>query len=88
MKINPDYVLNTVNEEYVVVAVGESAERFCGMIRLNETRAFLWGKMQDECTEASLIQELVQEYHITESTAKEAVRSFLEQIVETGAILR
>ena len=42
MKIKDGFIVNKVGSQHVVVPVGEaSMERHC-MIRLNDTRAFLW----------------------------------------------
>ena len=47
MKINQDFTIQKVGGSYVAVAVGETSKSFHGMIRLNETGAFLWKKMAE-----------------------------------------
>ena len=48
MKIKDNYVLQTMADEYIVVPVGEEADRVHGIIKLNETGAFLWKRMAGE----------------------------------------
>ena len=47
MKIKNGFILRNVSDAYVVVAVGEAAKDFNGMITLNETGAFLWKTLAD-----------------------------------------
>ena len=42
MKIKDNYVLQEVAKEYLVVPIAEEADRLQGIIRLNESGAFLW----------------------------------------------
>ncbi len=42
MKIKDGFVLEKVGGDYLAVAVGELADTFSGMVKLNETGAFLW----------------------------------------------
>ncbi len=80
MKIKSDYILHSMGNEFVVVAVGERTEEFRGMIRLNATGAFLWERMQSECDEKTLAEALMAEYGITKKLAGEAVASFAAQL--------
>ena len=47
MKIKNGFILRNFSDAYVVVAVGEAAKDFNGMITLNETGAFLWKTLAD-----------------------------------------
>ncbi len=82
MKIKSGFVLHSIGNEHVVVAVEERTKDFRGMIRLNDTGAFLWKQMEKDCTEQSLTDALIKEYGITAELAKEAVASFLSQFSE------
>ncbi len=86
MKIKSGFILHTMGNENVVVAVEERTTEFRGMIRLNSTGAFLWKLMEQGCTEKALADALVKEYGITDETANEAVRSFIEQFADTDVI--
>ncbi len=80
MKLKSGFVLHSMGQEHVVVAVEERTKEFCGMIRLNGTGAFLWKQLQQECTFADLAAALVQEYGISQEVAEDAVASFLRQL--------
>ncbi len=86
MKIKTDYVLHSMGNEYVVVAVNDRTEELRGMIRLNETGAFLWREMMNDCTEETLVQALTEKYEVSRETASDAVHSFLEQLSAVDVI--
>lgn len=48
MKIKNGFVLEEVGGSYLAVAVGERADDFSGLVRLNGTGAFLWNLMKDK----------------------------------------
>lgn len=81
MRINQDFTLQKVGGSYVAVAVGETSKNFHGMIRLNETGAFLWGKMAEkDCTEEDLVDALLEEYEIDRETATRDVHTMIENL--------
>ena len=59
MRINPDFTIQKVGGSWVAVAVGETSKTFHGMVRLNETGAFLWKMLAEkDCTEEELVEGL------------------------------
>ena len=81
MRINKDFTIQQVGVSYGAVAVGESSRTFHGMIRLNETGAFLWKRMaQQDCTEESLVDALLAEYEVDRATATADVRRILDTL--------
>ncbi len=86
MKIKSGFVLHTVGGERVAVAVGERTTQFSGMIRLNETGAFMWRLLESGCTEPELQKALVKEYGISNELAEKAVKSFVSQLSNADVI--
>ena len=81
MQINRDFTIQKVGASYVAVAVGETSKEFHGMIRLNETGAFLWKKMAErDCTEEDLVEALLGEYEIDRETAAADVRRMIADL--------
>lgn len=50
IKIKEGFLLRKVAGDHVVVPVGEAGKVFHGMIRLNDTGAFLWEQCRKETT--------------------------------------
>ncbi len=80
MKIKDGFMLRKVCEEFVVVAVGRQTLDFKGIIRLNDTGAFLWEQLQKECTSEELAAALAAEYAVDEATARADADEFIQSL--------
>lgn len=86
MKINENFLLREVAGNTIVVPVGEAAEKFNGMVKLNETGIFLWRALQQETNEAEVTEALCQEYEVDEATAKKDVAAFIQLLHNAGIL--
>lgn len=82
MKIKENLILKSIAGNHIVVPVGAENLDFKGMITLNDTGAFLWNRLIQECTEEELVQSLLAEYEVDESTAREGVAAFIQKLQE------
>lgn len=80
MKIKEGFVLRNICGDYVVIAVGKQTLDFQGIIKLNETGAFLWEKLQQDCTAEELLAAMQAEYAVDEATAREDIRAFIDSL--------
>lgn len=87
MKIKEGYILREVLGNFIVVAVGDAALDFNGVISLNETGAFLWGVLEKGATEDELLDALTEEYEIDETVAKTDILVFLEKLREAEILV-
>lgn len=81
MKIKSGFVIREIAGQYMAVPVGERVNDLHGMIALNETGAFIWKLLENEKTEEELARALTEEYEVSYEEALEAVREFLELIL-------
>ena len=86
MKIKEGFVLHSVGDENVVVAIGKMTKKFRGMIRLNSTGAFIFRQLEKETDEKGIIDALIAEYGIDEQTAKTAATTFVSQLKDAGVL--
>ena len=87
MKLKDGFVLNKVGGSYLAVAVGDRADEFSALIKLNGTGAFLWELLaKRDCTDKELTEMLVSEYDAPEELAKADVTRFLEQLRSGGLL--
>ncbi len=82
MKIKSGFVLRNICDSYVVIAMGERASEYRGMIKLNDTGAFLWEQLQQERTAEELSQAMIAEYDVDFQTAKEGIEAFVKALRE------
>lgn len=88
MKIKSGFMLRKVGGRNVVVAVGAASREFNGIIKLNETGAFLWELLKTERTPEELTAALLAEYDIGEDTAAADVGAFLKKLEEAELLAR
>lgn len=83
---NDAFLLNSVVGSWVVVPIGAAAEKFPGMVTLNETGRFLWELLETDQTESTLVNALTQRYEVSADQAAADVRKFLEPLLKIGAV--
>ncbi len=87
MQIKKDFTIQKVGNSYIAVAVGETSKTFHGMVRLNETGAFLWKKMSEgDVTVDELVDALLSEYEVDRETAAHDVEQLVAQFRESGIL--
>lgn len=86
MKIKEDFVLRKVADSYVVVPVNKLTLDFNGIINLNETGAFLFEKLQNDCEKADLLSAMLDEYEVSEQKASADIDSFIKKLREADVL--
>ena len=80
MKARDGFILRSMGENHLVVPVGSATVDFRCIITLNDTGAFLWNRLQDECTEEELVKSMLGEYDVAEDVAARDVAAFVEEL--------
>ena len=86
MKIKEGFILRKVGIQFVVAATGKASEHFNGMMRLNESGAFAFRLMQQGIAEEELTIRLMEEYEVSEQTARKDVAAFTAALREADAL--
>ncbi len=87
MKIKDGFVLRNICGEYVVVAIGKQTLDFKGLIKLNETGAFLWEQLQNDCTAEQLETAMLAEYDVDAATAKADIDAFIDALTKAALLV-
>lgn len=80
MKIKEGFLLRNVAGNHVVVPIGEATIDFNGMMSLNGTGAFLFGKLIEGTSKEQLIKDLMDEYDISIELATKDVEDFILKV--------
>lgn len=88
MKVTNDMILREIAGEHILIPVGETAIKVHGMISLSESGLLLWKKLQNDCTEADLLDTILSEYEIDQATAQQDVRTFLGKLNAIGILIQ
>lgn len=83
---NEAFILRNVAGSQVVIPVGTAAEKFPGMLTLNESGCFLWELLATEQTEQTLVEALLNRYEVSAEQAAEDVQKFLEPLLKIQAV--
>ena len=87
MKLKSGFVLEQVGGAYLAVAVGDRAEEFKILIKLNSTGAFLWQRIAErDVTEDDLVAALLETYDVTPAIAKRDVVGFIKTVSDGGLL--
>ena len=77
MKIKSGFVVEKVGNKYLAVAVGERADDFNALIRMNGTGAFLWGHLaESDKTHEELLDLMLKEYDVDPERARADILAF------------
>ena len=87
MKIKDNYVIQNIADEYIVVPIGEAADRTRGVIKISVTGAFLWDILTvGNPSIDDLVLQLCREFGIDESTARDDISDYIQQLENLGCI--
>lgn len=84
MQINKDLRLRKVKEKNFIVAVNELSENFYGMVKLNDTAAFVFKRLQKKDSLNKIVKKVVKEYGVNEETAQSDIKAIIEQFKKAG----
>ncbi len=86
MKTKTGFLLRSIGDRHVVVAIGKASEEFNGLITLNETGAFLWRLLQNGTTYDDMLKAMLAEYEVDEKTASDGIDAFLKTARDANLI--
>lgn len=84
MRVKEGFVLHNIGDEYMAVATGEAAENFNGIVRSNETAAYIFELLQKETTEEAIIEAMCEKYEAERSVIERDVAKIIGQMREAG----
>ena len=86
MKLNPEFVLRTLDDTTILVPFGRAQVDFNGMLTVNAVGAFLVEQLQNDVTEDELVERLTARYEVDAETARKEVSSFLDSLRQCKAL--
>ena len=86
MKLKEGLILHDIGGEHVVVATGEAAKKFNGMIRNNDTAHFIMQQMMDDTTEEAIVDKVLSVYEADREVVATSVRNVVEQLRQAGLL--
>lgn len=86
MKIKKGYKLRELAGQGVVVATGEEARKFHGMIQLNETGSVIWRCLEKGMERDAIVESILNDYDVAREVARQDVDKVLRQLLCEGIV--
>ena len=86
MKLKPGFVTHNVGKEQMMVAAGPAAKSFHGLVRSNETAAFIINCLKKETSEEAIVEAMLAEYEAPRETVEQDVHRIVEKLRAIGAL--
>lgn len=86
MRLKDGFITHFSDGEQVMVAVGNEASKFHGLVRSNKTAAFIIDCLKQERTEEQIIDAVWEKYNAPRDIIKEDVHRIIASLREIGAI--
>lgn len=86
MKIKAGYLLRDIAGQTIVVPIGAEAIKFNGIVTLNKTGKVLWNALLSEQSMDGLVQVLLNQFEVDETTALTDVLAFVEKLKKANLL--
>ncbi len=85
MKLKSEFQIYEALDEHYIVPLGDAS--FKGIVKGNETAAFIWKCLEKGSTEKVIIKNLLDEYDcVKEADAAKDLSTVLQQLCSIGAL--
>lgn len=84
MKLKHDFIIQDIEETQFLVPVG--AESFQGIVRSNQTAAFIVDCLREETTEEAIVNAMLDRYAVDRETVTADVKEILEKLRGINAL--
>ena len=86
MRINSGFILRKVGADHVVVAVGEASKTFHGMIKLNDSAAYIWKQIEAGLEPDEIVADLTTNYTVDKDTAQKYINDLVDMMKQNGIL--
>ena len=88
MRISESFVIREIAGTYVIVPTEQEAQKFQGLISVNEVRALLWSYLQQgDMTIKKLTEYVCREYDVDEERVRDDVEKFIHILKERNMLI-
>ena len=86
MKLNSDYSLELIDDEYVLIHSSADEVDFSKVITFNEVGAFIFNKIKEGKTKEEILDDLVKEYDATKEEISKDLDEFLNDLIKNKIV--
>lgn len=86
MRLKGEFVLREVAGEIIAIPVGKTALDFNGMLCINAVSAEIWKGLQEGKTKAEILENILEEFDVSQEEAAADLDVFLRQLSENNLL--
>lgn len=86
MKIKEGFVIREIAGQSVVIALGEAAKSYNGMIRLNDTAKLIWQGLEKGQGKEDIVDAILAEYDVDRELAEKDFDKFINALIGANII--
>lgn len=86
MRLKYDFAAMEMDGKTVAVAVGDDANKFHGMLRLNDTAASIFQMLHKDVSLETIVNEMKKEYDVPEAELRAYVQEYIESLADAGLL--
>lgn len=86
MHASKDYLLREIAGETILIPSGAAAQKFNGLVTLNELGSFIWNTLSEDLTLEAITARIIDAYEIDAATAQADAEEFLAELRKVGAL--
>lgn len=87
MKLREGFITHDIQGAQMMVATGEAAETFHGLVRFNETAAFIVNCLKVETSLDEIVDKILAKYDVSREIAMQDVQEIIEKLNSIGAVV-
>ena len=86
MKLKEGFITHQIQNTQIMVAADGAAKCFHGLVRSNETAAFIVDCLKSETTEDAIVDRLLEEYDVPREVVTNDVHDVIEKLKSIDAL--
>lgn len=81
-----DFIIREIADEYVMMPVGKTAQKFNGLIMANDVSAFIWEHIEEVETVEELVELICGDFEVSYEEALRDTTALVEEMKKAGWI--
>ena len=86
MKICEGIVIVNNCDEQILVTIGKASERFSGMIKMNDSAAYIVELLKQSKSEDDIVEDLASNFSISPTDAKKYITDVVETLKQANLV--
>ena len=86
MKAKYSFEIMELDDDQVAVPVGVGADGFQGVLRINETAAFILKLLEEDTTEERILDQIMEQYSGNRDEISEYIHEYIQILRQEGIV--